>query len=213
MDVRAETHIIHSWYATGYEKYWCHLPGSEEHLLIYQGRQLWDDKQAPSVLVNFKLIVRCFCKLFVECSRSILYLSLLNYSTVTMVKTSIYDVNAKCAADAYSKFLLWVYLQVRIILCTLILFLNELDIYWVETRNKMIIWKHSSSDNNIKSKFVSVVIPLRKWYYIFYTVYYKTLLLLYHRLLCSRPNAQIKIQNLLQILLAFTFQVFIYIYK
>ena len=26
----------------------------------YQGRQLCDDKQAPSVLVNFKLIVRCF---------------------------------------------------------------------------------------------------------------------------------------------------------
>ena len=37
---------------------------------------------------------------------SILYLSLQNYSTVTMVKTSIYDVNAKCAADTYSKFLL-----------------------------------------------------------------------------------------------------------
>ena len=37
---------------------------------------------------------------------SILYLSLQNYSNVTMVKTSIYDVNAKCAADMYSKFLL-----------------------------------------------------------------------------------------------------------
>ena len=37
---------------------------------------------------------------------SILYLSLQNYSTVTMVKTRIYDVNAKCAADTYSKFLL-----------------------------------------------------------------------------------------------------------
>ena len=37
---------------------------------------------------------------------SILYLSLQNYSTVTMVKTSIYDVNAKCAADTFSKFLL-----------------------------------------------------------------------------------------------------------
>ena len=35
---------------------------------------------------------------------SILYLH--DYSTVTMVKTSIYDVNAKCAADTYSKFLL-----------------------------------------------------------------------------------------------------------
>ena len=96
------------------------------------------------------------------CLTSILYLSLQNYSTVTMVKTSIYDVDAKCAADTY-----WVYLRVRIILCKLILFLSELDIYWVETRNKMIIWKHSSSDSNIKSKFVSVVISPRKWWYIF----------------------------------------------
>ena len=37
---------------------------------------------------------------------SILYLSLQNHSTVTMVKTSIYDVNTKCAADTYSKFTL-----------------------------------------------------------------------------------------------------------
>ena len=37
---------------------------------------------------------------------SILCLSLQNYSTVTMVKTSVYDVNAKCVADRYSKFLL-----------------------------------------------------------------------------------------------------------
>ena len=37
---------------------------------------------------------------------SILYLILQNYSTVTIDKTSIYDVNAKCAADTYSKFLL-----------------------------------------------------------------------------------------------------------
>ena len=37
---------------------------------------------------------------------SILYLSLQNCSTVTMVKTSIYDVNAKCAADTFSKLLL-----------------------------------------------------------------------------------------------------------
>ena len=37
---------------------------------------------------------------------SILYLSFQKCSTVTMVKTSIYDVNAKCAADTYSKFLL-----------------------------------------------------------------------------------------------------------
>ena len=60
MAVRDETHIIHSRYAAGWEKYYCHLPVSEEHLLIYQGRQLCDDKQAPSVLVNFKLIVKCF---------------------------------------------------------------------------------------------------------------------------------------------------------
>ena len=59
----------------------------------------------------------------------ILYLSLQNCSTVTMVKTSIYDVNAKCTADMYSKFLLCAYLRVRIIPCKLILFLNELDIY------------------------------------------------------------------------------------
>ena len=38
---------------------------------------------------------------------SILYLSLQNCSTVTMVETSIYDVNTKCAADRrYTKFLL-----------------------------------------------------------------------------------------------------------
>ena len=67
-----------------------------------------------------------------------------------MVKTNIYDVNAKCAAETYTKFLLWVYLRVRVILCKLILFLNELDIYWAETRNKMIIWKQLSSDDNIK---------------------------------------------------------------
>ena len=60
MDVRDETHIIHSCYAAGWEKHWCHLPGSEEDLLIYQGRQLCDDKRAPSVLVYFKLTVRCF---------------------------------------------------------------------------------------------------------------------------------------------------------
>ena len=38
MDVRDETHIIHSCYAAGWEEYYCHLSGSEEHLLIYQGR-------------------------------------------------------------------------------------------------------------------------------------------------------------------------------
>ena len=50
-----ETHTTHSCYAAGCEK-WCRLPWSEEHLFIYQGRQLCDAKQAPSVLVNFKLI-------------------------------------------------------------------------------------------------------------------------------------------------------------
>ena len=37
---------------------------------------------------------------------SILYLSLQNCSAVTMVKSSIYDDNTKCAADTYAKFLL-----------------------------------------------------------------------------------------------------------
>ena len=37
---------------------------------------------------------------------SILYLSLQNCSAVTKVKTSICDVNSKCAADRYTKFLL-----------------------------------------------------------------------------------------------------------
>ena len=60
MEVRDETHIIQSCYAAGWEKYQCYLPGSEEHLLMYQRKQLCDDKQALSVLVNFKLTVRCF---------------------------------------------------------------------------------------------------------------------------------------------------------
>ena len=34
---------------------------------------------------------------------SVLYLSLQNCSIVTMVKTSIYDVNTECAADTYKK--------------------------------------------------------------------------------------------------------------
>ena len=38
--------------------------------------------------------------------KSISYLSLQNCSTVMMVKTSIYDVNTKCTADMYTKFLL-----------------------------------------------------------------------------------------------------------
>ena len=60
MDVRDETHIIRSCYAAGWEKHWCHIPGSEKRRLIYQRRQLCDDKKAPSVLVNFKLTVRSF---------------------------------------------------------------------------------------------------------------------------------------------------------
>ena len=56
MDVRDETHVIHTCYAAGWEKYWSHLPGSEEHLLIYQERQLCDDKQVPSVMVNSSLL-------------------------------------------------------------------------------------------------------------------------------------------------------------
>ena len=39
MVVHDERHIIHTCYAAGWEKYQCHLRGSEEHLLIYQGRQ------------------------------------------------------------------------------------------------------------------------------------------------------------------------------
>ena len=50
MDIRDETHIIHSCYVAGWDKYQCHLPVSKEHLLIYQGRQLCDDKQ-PSLTV------------------------------------------------------------------------------------------------------------------------------------------------------------------
>ena len=62
MDVRDEAHIIHSCYAAGWEKNLSNPPGSEERLLIYQGRQLCNDKQAPSVLVNFKLIAKMFLK-------------------------------------------------------------------------------------------------------------------------------------------------------
>ena len=56
----------------------------------------------------------------------------------------------------------------------MVLFLSELDIYTEpKLDKKMIIWKHSSSgDDNIKSKFVSVIILL--------SVYYKTSLPLYH---------------------------------
>ena len=37
MDVRDEMHIIRSCYAAAWEKYYRHLLGSEDHLLIYQG--------------------------------------------------------------------------------------------------------------------------------------------------------------------------------
>ena len=51
-------------------------------------------------------------------------------------------------------------------LCSVVLFLSELDMYiYVEPKpeEKTIIWKHSSSgDDNIKSKFVSVIIPFEK---------------------------------------------------
>ena len=60
MDFHEVMHTIHSCYAAGWEKYYCHLPGSEEHVLLYQGRQLCDDKQASSVLVKLKLIIRYF---------------------------------------------------------------------------------------------------------------------------------------------------------
>ena len=39
-----ETHIIRSCYAAGWQKHQCQRSESEEHLLIYQGRQLCDDK-------------------------------------------------------------------------------------------------------------------------------------------------------------------------
>ena len=58
MDVGDEMQINHSCYAAGWGK--ISVPGSEEHLLIYKEKQLCDEKQAPSVLVNFKLILRCF---------------------------------------------------------------------------------------------------------------------------------------------------------
>ena len=71
MDVRNETHIIRSCYAADWEKHQCHLLVREEHLLIYQGRQLCYDNHAPTVLVNFKLIEISFSlsahKSFVSC--------------------------------------------------------------------------------------------------------------------------------------------------
>ena len=54
MDAHDEIHTI--CYAAGREKYQCHLHESEEHLLIYQGRQLCNDNQAPTVLVNARFI-------------------------------------------------------------------------------------------------------------------------------------------------------------
>ena len=65
MDVRDETHIIRPCYTAGWEKYYGHLPGSEEHLLIYQRRQLCDDKQAPFSLGKFQ----AHCKMFLKVLR------------------------------------------------------------------------------------------------------------------------------------------------
>ena len=140
---------------------------------------------------------------------SILYLSLQNCSTVTMVKTSIYNVNTKCAADTYTKFLLWYYLRVRIMLCSPV-FEWTGYVYWAETKNKMIIWKNSSSgDDNIKSKFVSVIIPPRNGNAYFLVFITKRHCFCIITILCSQTSAQIKIQNLLQILLTFTVQIYI----
>ena len=46
--------------------------------------------------------------------------------------------------------------------------------------------------------------------YISYGVHYETFLPLYHRSLCGRPNSLIKIQTLLQILLTFTVQKYMF---
>ena len=60
MFVMKRTSFTHVMQLTGKNISAIFFPGSEEHLFIYQGRQLCDDKQAPPVLINFKLIVRCF---------------------------------------------------------------------------------------------------------------------------------------------------------
>ena len=80
MDVHDATHMIRSCYAADWEKHQCHLLGSEEHLLIYQGRMLCYDNQAPSVLVNFKLIEISFSLSAHEGFVSCLYASA--YSTI-----------------------------------------------------------------------------------------------------------------------------------
>ena len=64
MDVCDETHIIRSYYAAGWEKETL-VSSSWEwrkpfNYIIYQGRQLCYDNQAPSILVNFKLNERSF---------------------------------------------------------------------------------------------------------------------------------------------------------
>ena len=64
MDVRDETHIIDSCYAASWEKHKCHLPGSEEHLLIYQGRQF--------VMTSISLSpgkLQAHCKMFLKVLR------------------------------------------------------------------------------------------------------------------------------------------------
>ena len=80
MDVRDETHIIHSCYAADWEKHQCHLLGSEQQILIYKGRQLCYDNQAPSVLVSFKLIEISFSLSAHESFESCLHASA--YATV-----------------------------------------------------------------------------------------------------------------------------------
>ena len=72
---------IHSCYAADWGKHQCHLLGNVEHLLIYQGRQLCYDNQAPSVLVNFKLIEISFSltthESFVSCFHASAYAKIL----------------------------------------------------------------------------------------------------------------------------------------
>ena len=58
MNVSDEAHIIRSRFAAGWEKHQCHLPESEEHLLIYQGRQLYNDKQAPLSPGKFQVLLK-----------------------------------------------------------------------------------------------------------------------------------------------------------
>ena len=65
-------------------------------------KQLLDGHKACKTTLSLTKYQR---EILIGCT-SILYLSLQSCSTVTMVKTSIYDVNTKCAADTNAKFLL-----------------------------------------------------------------------------------------------------------